>query len=255
MRRYGAWELKTGYRRGLALALVVAVLLHVAAAVIPLILPETQFFDPRYRVLQFTRNVRGLSPGMATAGPSKNDAVEKPALRMEEVKLPDEPLPITLSPPEIVLLPSMSDADMAFQDQLRVNHVAFRTGSRARRTPMAGMYYGTAGVDFPPAVIEKIQPDYPPEGLAYMFDAKVTVRALVGQAGDVCDAFVITDSGVDMGFEESALGAVRRWLFSPATKQGHPVPMWIDVPIQFRLFVVYDQGFNPIRKVVSRIAF
>jgi outer membrane biosynthesis protein TonB len=30
--------------------------------------------------------------------------------------------------------------------------------------------------------------------------------------------------------------AVRKWKFAPATKNGHPVPVSVEIDVQFRLF-------------------
>jgi protein TonB len=256
MCRYGAWELKTGYRRTVLMSLVFALLLHTGAAVISLLLPAREFSDPPYRLLEFARNTRGLMPGIiAASGPSKEDTRDEDVLTMQSLSMPVEPRQPEIelrSPPQLTMI---VDSGASIRENLRINRVAFRGGSSVKRPPMPGMLYDSVGADFPPMVRVKVQPYYPQQGLDYMYSAKVTVRALVGQTGYVSDAFVVMDSGVEMGFEESALRAVHQWQFRPATKRGDAVPMWIDIPIQFRLFFVYEQGFSPFRKVESQVVF
>jgi TonB family protein len=39
-----------------------------------------------------------------------------------------------------------------------------------------------------------------------------------------------------MGLDEKAVEAVRQWRFEPAKKDGHPVPVMINVEVNFRLY-------------------
>jgi outer membrane biosynthesis protein TonB len=39
-----------------------------------------------------------------------------------------------------------------------------------------------------------------------------------------------------MGLDENAVDAVRRYRFEPSTFQGKPVPVEIDVEVNFRLY-------------------
>jgi TonB family protein len=38
-----------------------------------------------------------------------------------------------------------------------------------------------------------------------------------------------------MGLDEKAVEAARQWRFDPARKDGHPVPVEVDMEINFRL--------------------
>jgi len=39
-----------------------------------------------------------------------------------------------------------------------------------------------------------------------------------------------------MGLDEKAIEAVRQWKFKPATKDGHPVAVQVNIEVSFRLY-------------------
>jgi len=39
-----------------------------------------------------------------------------------------------------------------------------------------------------------------------------------------------------MGLDQSALETVRTWRFEPGTKDGQPVPVWMYIEVNFRLY-------------------
>jgi outer membrane biosynthesis protein TonB len=41
--------------------------------------------------------------------------------------------------------------------------------------------------------------------------------------------------GLEISLDQSARETVRNWVFTPATKNGKPVPVWADVFINFVL--------------------
>jgi protein TonB len=65
-------------------------------------------------------------------------------------------------------------------------------------------------------------------------EATVIVRVLVDERGRVTDA-QLKGSPAGFGFDQAALQAARGARFSPATENGSPVKMWVDLPIKFSL--------------------
>jgi len=59
----------------------------------------------------------------------------------------------------------------------------------------------------------------------------VLLRVLVSERGTAQEVEVLRRA--PGGLTESAVDAVRRWTFSPATKAGVPVKTWMTVPIPF----------------------
>ncbi len=85
----------------------------------------------------------------------------------------------------------------------------------------------------PPEIIieSQVPPEYPPAALKARFSGAVTLHVEVLSDGSVGSVEVIDSSSPNVGFEEAAVMAVRRWRFEPATRDGVPV----DAKIKFRL--------------------
>jgi len=78
----------------------------------------------------------------------------------------------------------------------------------------------------PPQIISKTQaaPVFPPAAQAGRFSGIVTVEVLIDVTGRVAHAHVVSSTHTNVGFEEAALEAVRKWQFHPAEHNGDPVP-------------------------------
>jgi protein TonB len=83
-----------------------------------------------------------------------------------------------------------------------------------------------------PVAVERVVPEYPGIARDAGLEGRVRVRLFVGVDGRVRRAEVV---GPDSVFDRAALDAVRQWVFTPAKANGHPVGVWIDQPIVFRL--------------------
>ena len=60
------------------------------------------------------------------------------------------------------------------------------------------------------------------------------IRALVDETGKVVEAEVAEGDSSKLGFDEAALDAAYKTLYKPALKDGVPVKMWIELPVEFR---------------------
>ena len=60
---------------------------------------------------------------------------------------------------------------------------------------------------------------------------KITLLVVVSETGYVCSATVI--DGIDKKSNADAEKAVRQWQFSPAKKDGRPVPVEVTVEIRY----------------------
>lgn len=83
-----------------------------------------------------------------------------------------------------------------------------------------------------PVVVRRVIPEYPPMARGAGFEGTVRVRAFVGVDGRVRRA---ETEGSPSLFDDAAVNAVRQWVFAPATSNGHPVAVWVRVPVIFRL--------------------
>jgi protein TonB len=61
---------------------------------------------------------------------------------------------------------------------------------------------------------------------------RVVLRVQVKLNGGVGEVRVVTSSG-SVALDESAIAAVREWVFVPASLNGIPVATWVEVPIRF----------------------
>jgi TonB family protein len=59
----------------------------------------------------------------------------------------------------------------------------------------------------------------------------VILAAVVEKNGQVKVVRSVSDN-----LDNKAIEAVKKWKFSPATKDGLPVSVWIDIEVKFRLY-------------------
>lgn len=78
-----------------------------------------------------------------------------------------------------------------------------------------------------------VQPAYPDEARKTKIEGDVQVEFVVGLDGRVSQAQVVESTNPI--FDASALAAVQRWTFDPATEGGQPVACGTSVLIEFRL--------------------
>ena len=90
-----------------------------------------------------------------------------------------------------------------------------------------------AGVT-PPKVARRANLRYPPLAQRMKKEATVTVRVLVDENGKAADAQA-TGNSAGFGMDEAALEYARSCVFTPATKNGVPVRMWMDIKVAFNL--------------------
>lgn len=81
-----------------------------------------------------------------------------------------------------------------------------------------------------PVPVTTVQPDYPEFAREAQIQGQVILHVLVGKDGRVKNVKVIR--GVT-GLNESAVTAIKRWVFKPALSNNKPVAVWVEVPINF----------------------
>ena len=87
-------------------------------------------------------------------------------------------------------------------------------------------------VDKLPEAITKVAPEYPSAARDAGVEGKVLVQALVSRDGRVKATVVVESIPL---LDESALAAVRQWVFEPAEVDNKPVAEWITIPVRFTL--------------------
>jgi protein TonB len=80
-------------------------------------------------------------------------------------------------------------------------------------------------------ILKVVKPKYPPIALQARMGGLVVLRVLVSETGHPLEVEVLR--AAPGGLTEAAIGAVRKWTFTPARKGDEPVRAWTTVPIPF----------------------
>lgn len=141
-----------------------------------------------------------------------------------------EPVPDRQAPPEKLI---------ASQDELRQsNGGEVHDNGAGAVTDAPVMTNVVPGIndwvyrDEEPALVSQVKPVYPDIAREAGVDGTVRLRVLVGKDGLVKDVHV--DRSIPM-LDGAAVAAARQWVFTPALSNGHPVMVWVAVPIRFTL--------------------
>lgn len=86
----------------------------------------------------------------------------------------------------------------------------------------------------PPKVIRAVDPEFSDEARRQKYQGVCVVSLIVDAQGNPQDIRVVRALG--MGLDEKAIEAVKQYKFKPAMKNGHPVPIEINIEVNFQLF-------------------
>ena len=78
------------------------------------------------------------------------------------------------------------------------------------------------------------KPVYPRLAIRRGIEGEVSLSVSVSSSGQVSRVTVSKPSGFSI-LDRAAVDSVRQWQFTPATRDGTPTTMVIDIPVQFRL--------------------
>jgi protein TonB len=96
----------------------------------------------------------------------------------------------------------------------------------------AGQIYKVGGNVKPPHALYSPPPEYPKKARDKHRQGTVALRIVVGVNGLPSDIAVTRSLSHD--FDKAAVDAVKKWKFSPATKDGEPVSAYITIEVSFR---------------------
>ena len=85
----------------------------------------------------------------------------------------------------------------------------------------------------PPRAVSKVGPTYPEKSRQARSEGTVVLGLIVGKDGAAHDVHLI--NGVDDDINQAAIAAVSHWTFEPATYEGKPVAVEMNVQVNFRL--------------------
>ncbi|HVT48534.1 MAG TPA: TonB family protein [Vicinamibacterales bacterium] len=95
-----------------------------------------------------------------------------------------------------------------------------------------GAYAPGSGIAAP-MLVREVRPAYTEEGRRLGLQGDVVLQVTVRRDGSVGDIRVVR--GLGAGLEERAVDAVRQWRFTPATRQGAPVDVSVQISVEFSL--------------------
>jgi TonB family protein len=121
-----------------------------------------------------------------------------------------------------------------WRDYMRARYAKQRglpLDSAVETTP--GVYTVAGGVSAPRPLFTA-DPDYPEIARSLKYQGVVVLHMVVEETGKPTDIKVVRMQG--LGLDEQAIEAVRKWRFKPAKKGNQPVPVAINVEINFNLY-------------------
>jgi periplasmic protein TonB len=84
-----------------------------------------------------------------------------------------------------------------------------------------------------PRLLREVKADYTEDARRRGVEGEVLMEIVITRAGSVGDVKILRRLG--SGLDERAVQAVRQWQFTPATRQGAPVDVIVEVGVEFRL--------------------
>lgn len=87
-----------------------------------------------------------------------------------------------------------------------------------------------------PVALHAAKPAYTAEAMRARLMGSVKVECVVQPDGRCTDIRVIQSLDRAFGLDEQAVIAARAWRFQPGTRLGEPVPVWVTIELEFRLY-------------------
>jgi TonB family protein len=86
----------------------------------------------------------------------------------------------------------------------------------------------------PPKATYTVPPDYSEKARRARIQGVVGLRVVVTSEGKIGDVTIVKKLHPDL--DKKAVEAIRKWNFQPATKDGQPVAVQVNVNMQFALY-------------------
>ena len=86
-----------------------------------------------------------------------------------------------------------------------------------------------------PRVLHKVNPEYTAEALRAKIEGTVLLQAVVRTHGVPSDISVLRSLDRKFGLDQQAAAALKQWRFAPGQRAGQPVPVLVQVEMNFSL--------------------
>jgi protein TonB len=97
-----------------------------------------------------------------------------------------------------------------------------------------GVYQPGSGVSLP-VKLKEVKPQYTPDAMRAKIQGTVVLECVVMPDGTVGDIHVSRSLDSVFGLDNEAIKAARQWRFIPGTKSGQPVPVLVQIEMEFTL--------------------
>jgi len=87
--------------------------------------------------------------------------------------------------------------------------------------------------DVAPVLMKIVVPQYPESAMKKKISGTVWLNVLVDEHGGVKSARVLKSDSEDLN--DAAIQTAKKYTFIPGTYHKKPIPVWVSIPIQFRL--------------------
>jgi TonB family protein len=149
-------------------------------------------------------------------------------------------LPIlhTITAPQIIpaTIPSvLPAADLSASEEIGVpegKKDSVGNDAQAPADASSPLIAGTGGVTSPVA-IHRVEPVYPPAMLRAHMPGWVVLQCIIDKSGHIRDVSVVRSSFG--AFEEPAIDAVQKWVFTPGTLNRQPVDVIFELTVKFEV--------------------
>ncbi len=100
--------------------------------------------------------------------------------------------------------------------------------------PSAAQPFKVGGSVTAPRLVVQAEPQFSPQARSMQYAATVLVQLVVDANGDPSHPVILRPAGLEL--DERALAAVAHYKFVPATSNGRPVPVEVNIDINFQIF-------------------
>jgi protein TonB len=166
-----------------------------------------------------------------------------PTLTVGDVIIPNPPIPVipptkieTETPPPLRPAVPLPSEDPELLDNMTIPETEFEGYNPLGEPPPLPPDPNRAPLSWTvrPQPLTPITPRYPALAREMGIEGVVVLKVFIDEKGRVREVEVVR--GVpNTGLDEAAIEAVRNTRFRPAQQNDRPVPVWIEIPITFRL--------------------
>jgi TonB family protein len=181
-----------------------------------------------------TPNGGGRKP---PAAPPQVKRVVAPTVVTAPAVIPDQPATVTTTAELTSTATDVGDSDNTTTGDPGRRGVPWgdpaSTSTDLSGPPSTGPMRAGIGEVKAPVVLQRVLPEYPRVALLARKNGWVIVECIIDKTGHIRNAKVVGSSFA--AFEQPAIDAVQKWVFSPGTLHGEAVDTIFDLTVTFQL--------------------